>query len=85
MLAWTLKDIPGQTVLDSMLVELTREVDMEALEDSVVALDWMNVPYPPDADRTAEVLRDSRWSVSAREIFRALVTTAFGYAVLWSI
>ena len=84
-MSWPLKDIPEgeakQKVMDTMLIELTREAQaLKLSENDIVALDWMNGRRTPYADQNVKgMIAGLTLGSTAPEVFKALVeATAFG-------
>ena len=84
-MSWPLKNIPEgeakQKVMDTMLIELTREAQaLKLSENDIVALDWMNGRRTPYADQNVKgMIAGLTLGSTAPEIFKALVeATAFG-------
>ena len=84
-MSWPLKNIPGgedkQKVMDTMLIELTREAQaLKLSENDIVALDWMNGRRTPYADQNVKgMIAGLTLGSTAPEVFKALVeATAFG-------
>lgn len=85
LLSWPLKNIPEgeakQKVMDTMLIELTREAQaLKLSENDIVALDWMNGRRTPYADQNVKgMIAGLTLGSTAPEVFKALVeATAFG-------
>ena len=84
-MSWPLKNIPEgeakQKVMDTMLIELTREAQaLKLSENDIVALDWMNGRRTPYADQNVKgMIAGLTLGSTAPEVFKALVeATAFG-------
>ena len=84
-MSWPLKDIPEgeakQKVMDTMLIELTREAQaLKLSENDIVALDWMNGRRTPYADQNVKgMIAGLTLGSTAPEVFKALVEAiAFG-------
>ena len=84
-MSWPLKNIPEgeakQKVMDTLLIELTREAQaLKLSENDIVALDWMNGRRTPYADQNVKgMIAGLTLGSTAPEIFKALVeATAFG-------
>ena len=84
-MSWPLKNIPEgeakQKVMDTMLIELTREAQaLKLSENDIVALDWMNGRRTPYADQNVKgMIAGLTLGSTAPELFKALVeATAFG-------
>ena len=84
-MSWPLKNIPEgeakQKVMDTMLIELTREAQaLKLSENDIVALDWMNGRRTPYADQNVKgLIAGLTLGSTAPEVFKALVeATAFG-------
>ncbi len=84
-MSWSLKNIPEgeakQKVMDTMLIELTREAQaLKLSENDIVALDWMNGRRTPYADQNVKgMIAGLTLGSTAPEVFKALVeATAFG-------
>ena len=84
-MSWPLKNIPEgeakQKVMDTMLIELTREAQaLKLSENDIVALDWMNGRRTPYADQNMKgMIAGLTLGSTAPEVFKALVeATAFG-------
>ena len=84
-MSWPLKNIPEgeakQKVMDTILIELTREAQaLKLSENDIVALDWMNGRRTPYADQNVKgMIAGLTLGSTAPEVFKALVeATAFG-------
>ena len=84
-MSWPLKNIPEgeakQKVMDTILIELTREAQaLKLSENDIVALDWMNGRRTPYADQNMKgMIAGLTLGSTAPEVFKALVeATAFG-------
>lgn len=84
-MSWPLKNIPEgeakQKVMDTMLIELTREAQaLKLSENDIVALDWMNGRRTPYADQNVKgMIAGLTLGSTAPEVFKTLVeATAFG-------